>query len=309
MRVDAYSSVWEPTSIWTEHLSAAERTLAEQAFWHERGAHGSELTVVNGKAVRSLNRSQSLPHLLRCAEEAGDLPLGHFFAAETVCFLGFAGYVRQPDTPLGRAALRVLHRAMEGLRCGVQPQVVAEARLGEMIEALWDHRPDTIDPLLVRVFAEAVRLLRRARLHGPAPEVLPGSDHKLAPLGRLDMDSRGLLILSEDGVLAKAVIGPDSELDKEYFVQVRGAVTPEAIRLLRHGLELDERKLRPAKVTEVSPGRLRFVLTEGRNRQIRRMCEMVGLVVTGLKRVRSGSVPLGQLPVGQWRYLGKDERF
>lgn len=153
----------------------------------------------------------------------------------------------------------------------------------------------------------AVRLLRKSNLFVPA-EVFPNSDHRLAPLGRLDMDSRGLLILSEDGVLAKAVIGPDSELDKEYFVQVRGAVTPEAIRLLRHGLELDERKLRPAKVTEVSPGRLRFVLTEGRNRQIRRMCELVGLEVIDLMRVRVGPIALGDLPEGMWRVLSGEER-
>jgi HEAT repeats len=112
--------------------------------------------------LRSLNRSESLPHLLRCAEAAGDAPLGQFFAAETVCFLGFAGYVRQVDTPLGQAALRVLLRSLEGLRSGVQPQVVTEARLGEMIENLWDHRPEVIDPLVVRVFAEALRMLRRA---------------------------------------------------------------------------------------------------------------------------------------------------
>lgn len=112
--------------------------------------------------LRSLNRAQSLPHLLRCAESAGEIPLGHFFAAETVCFLGFAGYVRQPETPLGRAALRVLHKALEGLRSGVQGQVVAEARLGEILEALWDGRPDGADPLVVRVFSEARRLQRRA---------------------------------------------------------------------------------------------------------------------------------------------------
>src|SRR5580658_2088777 len=82
------------------------------------------IDLANG--LRSLNRSQSLPHLLRCAELAGDIPLGHFFAAETICFLGFAGYLRQNDSPLGRSALRVLHRALEGLRCGVQPVVVAE---------------------------------------------------------------------------------------------------------------------------------------------------------------------------------------
>src|SRR5438270_10095355 len=82
-------------------------------------------------SLRSLNREQSLPHLLRCAEAAGDIPLGHFFAAETVCFLGFAGYLRQPASPLGRAAVRVLHRALEGLRYGVQPYLVIEGRVGE----------------------------------------------------------------------------------------------------------------------------------------------------------------------------------
>ncbi len=118
------------------------------------------IDLANG--LRSLNRSQSLPHLLRCADAAGDIPLGHFFAAETICFLGFAGYLRQNDSSLGRAALRVLHRALEGLRCGVQPIVVAEARLGEMIETLWDHRQGQVDPLITRVFLEALRLLRRA---------------------------------------------------------------------------------------------------------------------------------------------------
>jgi hypothetical protein len=118
------------------------------------------IDLANG--LRSLNRPQSLPHLLRCAEDAKDSPLGHFFAAETVCFLSFAGYLRQRDTPLGQAALRVLHRALEGLRCGVPPQVVAEARLGELVENLWDNRPETADPLLVRVFHEALRVLHRA---------------------------------------------------------------------------------------------------------------------------------------------------
>jgi hypothetical protein len=112
--------------------------------------------------LRSLNREQSLPNLLRCADTAGELPLGHFFAAETVSFLSFSGYLRQPDAPLGASALRVLHRALEGLRYGVQPHVVAEARLGEAIESLWDHRPEVVHPLVVRVFVEALRQIRRA---------------------------------------------------------------------------------------------------------------------------------------------------
>src|SRR5438552_17873998 len=128
------------------------------------------IDLANG--LRSLNRAQSLPHLLRCSEAAGDIPLGHFFAAETICFLGFTGYLHQRDSGLGRAALRVLHRAMEGLRLGVQPQVVAEARLGEMIESLWDNRSEGADPLVARVFAESLRLLRRA----PHAELALGSE-------------------------------------------------------------------------------------------------------------------------------------
>jgi hypothetical protein len=112
--------------------------------------------------LRTLQREQSMPHLLRCADRAADAPLSHFLAAETVCFLSFSGYLRQVETPLGQAALRVLHRALEGLRLGVQPQIVAEARLGEVIEGLWDHRPESVHPLVVRVFHEALRQVRRA---------------------------------------------------------------------------------------------------------------------------------------------------
>src|SRR3954452_14283355 len=112
--------------------------------------------------LRSLNRSQSLPHLLRCAESAGDAPLGHLFAAETVCFLGFTGYLRQPESSLGRAALRVLLRALEGLRYGVPADRVADARLGEQVEAIWDSRADGADPLAVRIYQEVLRFLRRA---------------------------------------------------------------------------------------------------------------------------------------------------
>jgi hypothetical protein len=113
--------------------------------------------------LRSLNRSQALPHLLRCAEVAGDTPLGSYFAAETVCFLGFAGYLRSSQTALGRAALRVLHRTLDGLCSGIPPGVVAEARVGEMIENLWDQRSDTIDPLAVRIFVASLRVVRRAQ--------------------------------------------------------------------------------------------------------------------------------------------------
>ena len=153
----------------------------------------------------------------------------------------------------------------------------------------------------------AARLLTRANLFGESAAV-PARDASLAPLGRLDMDSHGLLLLSEDGVLAKAVIGPESDLEKEYLVRVTGAVTERKLALLRHGLQLDGRQLKPAKVTQVEPQRLRFVLKEGRNRQIRRMCELVELEVTDLFRLRIGSLKLGDLPEGRWRPIRPEER-
>jgi 23S rRNA pseudouridine2604 synthase len=138
---------------------------------------------------------------------------------------------------------------------------------------------------------------------------LPMHLRGLAPAGRLDIDSTGLLVFTQDGRVAKRLIGQDSEVEKEYLVRVEGTLTDEGMNLLHHGLELDGVKLKPARVSWANENQLRFVLREGRKRQIRRMCELVGLTVTALKRVRSGGVPLGPLPVGQWRYLRKDERF
>ena len=153
----------------------------------------------------------------------------------------------------------------------------------------------------------AVRLLTRGALIGESPAI-PDRNSRLAPLGRLDQDSHGLLILSEDGVLAKALIGPASTLDKEYLVRVAGPITDAKLAKLRHGLALDGRQLKPAKVTPAGEQRLRFILTEGRNRQIRRMCDLVGRAVTDLYRLRIGPLRLGDLPEGRWRALSSDER-
>ena len=131
----------------------------------------------------------------------------------------------------------------------------------------------------------------------------------LAPAGRLDIDSTGLIVFTQDGRVARHLIGKDSEVEKEYLVRVEGTLSDDAMKRLQHGLELDGVQLKPARVSWQNEHQLRFVLREGRKRQIRRMCELVGLRVTGLKRVRSGSVPLGPLPEGNWRYLGRDERF
>lgn len=148
----------------------------------------------------------------------------------------------------------------------------------------------------------------------------------LAPAGRLDIDSTGLLVLTQDGRVAKALIGEDSGMEKEYLVRVHyapngpkgpglvtqgvQAVFPAAgLQRLRHGLSLEGRALKPARVDWQNPEQLRFVLQEGKKRQIRRMCEQVGLHVVGLKRIRIGQVLLGTLPVGQWRYLAEHETF
>jgi 23S rRNA pseudouridine2604 synthase len=131
----------------------------------------------------------------------------------------------------------------------------------------------------------------------------------LAPAGRLDIDSTGLLVLTQDGRIARQLIGDDSEIEKEYLVRVRGQPIENGLALLNHGLSLDGRGLRPARVSWLNDDQLRFVLREGRKRQIRRMCELVGLEVTGLKRVRIGRVKLGDLPMGKWRLLRADERF
>lgn len=141
----------------------------------------------------------------------------------------------------------------------------------------------------------------------------PKQLRSLVPAGRLDIDSVGLLVLTQDGRVAKQLIGEDTSIEKEYLVRVKygkpGKLPDADLKLLNHGLSLDGKKLLPAQVSWQNEDQLRFILREGKKRQIRRMCEAVGLRVVGLKRVRIGRVKLGNLPVGQWRYLGADEQF
>ena len=138
----------------------------------------------------------------------------------------------------------------------------------------------------------------------------------LVPAGRLDINSTGLLILTQDGRIAKEIIGNDSSLEKEYLVRVRMADGspnkdfPESkLRLLNHGLSLDGQPLLPAKVSWINDNQMQFILKEGKNRQIRRMCDLVGLKVLALKRVRIGNIRLGKLPIGKWRYLSSKENI
>lgn len=136
-----------------------------------------------------------------------------------------------------------------------------------------------------------------------------GIYHGLAPAGRLDIDSTGLLVLTQDGRIARVLIGDDSTIEKEYLVRVEGELSANGMAKLNHGLSLDGVQLKPAKVSWQNEDQLRFVLREGRKRQIRRMCELVGLKVVGLKRIRIGRINLGKLPAGQWRYLAPNEKF
>jgi 23S rRNA pseudouridine2604 synthase len=161
-------------------------------------------------------------------------------------------------------------------------------------------------------YKPAISLINKeSRFHGDqtpkrfSPMHLKG----LAPAGRLDIDSCGLLVLTQDGRIAKQLIGAESEIEKEYLVRIEGTVLKSTLDLLNHGLSLDGQLLKRAEVIRQNQDQLRFILREGKKRQIRRMCELVGLKVTGLKRVRIGGVKLGELAVGKWRFLRQGEKF
>ncbi len=138
---------------------------------------------------------------------------------------------------------------------------------------------------------------------------LPSYLPKIAVAGRLDINSKGLLVLTQDGRVAKQLIEKDGFIEKEYLVRVSAEAKESQLHLLREGLELDGHVLKPAIVDQIDSCFLRFTLLEGRKRQIRRMCELVRLKVISIKRVRIGKVCLGSLKDGQWRFLETDEGF
>lgn len=129
------------------------------------------------------------------------------------------------------------------------------------------------------------------------------AEPRVFPVGRLDADTEGLLLLTNDGDLAHRLTHPSFGVEKEYLAEVAGRPKPGAIRTLRNGVELDDGPTAPAKVSEVSPGVLRIVIHEGRNRQVRRMCSAVGHPVRRLVRTRIGPLAAPGLPPGTWREL------
>src|SRR6185369_7307492 len=216
------------------------------------------------------------------------------------------GWVRVDGEPVTTLGVRVPRDAK------IDIDAEAKRHQGEQVTILLHKPVGYVSGQPEPGYQPAIVLIKPENRWAEDPSPLrfrPTHLRNLAPAGRLDIDSTGLLIFTQDGRVARRLIGQDSEVEKEYLVRVEGTLDEESMALLRHGMELDGVKLKPAKVSWQNEQQLRFVLREGRKRQIRRMCERVGLTVTGLKRVRSGGVPLGSLPVGQWRYLRRDERF
>lgn len=134
---------------------------------------------------------------------------------------------------------------------------------------------------------------------------------RVFPVGRLDLDSEGLLIMTNDGELANALMHPSKGCVKEYLVRVKGEDIAAKAEKMAAGVELDGKRTAPAEIeilkADGQNALLRFAIHEGRNRQIRRMCQSVELKVTRLKRVSQGGVQLGRLPAGKWRLLTKEE--
>jgi 23S rRNA pseudouridine2604 synthase len=216
------------------------------------------------------------------------------------------GWVLVDDTPVTELGTRIWPTQTITLTAAAKQQQQARATvlLHKPIGYVSGQAENNYQPAITLVTART-----QQRNERDAPRFDPRHLRGLAPAGRLDIDSTGWLVLTQDGRIAKQLIGENSQVEKEYLVRVTGKLSGKGLTLLNHGLRLDGEALRPAEVAWQNSDQLRFVLRQGKKRQIRRMCELVGLTVTGLKRVRIGKVMLGDLPVGLWRYLRPDEQF
>ncbi len=192
----------------------------------------------------------------------------------------------------------------------ISPQ--AQRQQGQLLTLLLHKPVGYVSGQAEDGYTPALALIQQASHWGEDPTqtpLVPAMLRGMAPAGRLDIDSTGLLVLTQDGRVAKSLIGQNSTVEKEYLVRVQGRLSERDLARLNHGLVLDGTPLKPAHVTWQNHSQLRFIMREGKKRQIRRMCEQVGLSVTGLKRVRIGRVRLGALPLGQWRFLTQGETF
>ncbi len=181
-------------------------------------------------------------------------------------------------------------------------------------------RPRTIEEytyIMLNKPAGYVTTLSDEKGRATVMELVADVGVRVYPIGRLDMYSEGLLLLTDDGELANKVMHPSSEFEKIYAVRLRGAVTEADVKKLEAPMELDGYSLRPVKAEIVSSDRktargdavtdILVTLSEGRNRQIRRMCELCGLTILRLRRISEGDISLGNLPAGKWRRLTADE--
>ncbi|HEY0859151.1 MAG TPA: pseudouridine synthase [Albitalea sp.] len=248
-----------------------------------------------------------IPGSMRLSKRMSELGIASRREADEWIAKGWVRVDGQVVSELGSRVLPEQHITVDAKAKFQQAQKVT-VLLNKPVGYVSGQAEDGYEPAVVLVTAD-----KQWREDRSGTRYLREHRRGLAPAGRLDIDSVGLLVLTQDGRVAKQLIGEDSEIEKEYLVRVEtedGTRLPdEKLALLRHGLELDGEPLRPAQVEWVNDDQLRFVLKEGKKRQIRRMCEAVGLKVLGLKRVRIGNVMLGDLPPGQWRYLRVDERF
>jgi len=180
-----------------------------------------------------------------------------------------------------------------------------------LVTVLLNKPPGVVSNQPEKGYPEAASLITRGnlqRLAGQTPRELPPAK-TLHVAGRLDIDSSGLLILTQDGQVARQLISPNSVIEKEYVVRLSERVPTAALVQMRGDLTLDGRLLKPVQITQTDDRTLHLVLQEGRKRQIRRMCDLVGLRVHSLVRVRIGRISLGDLSRGRWRYLGSSEVF
>jgi 23S rRNA pseudouridine2605 synthase len=225
--------------------------------------------------------------------------------------------------PEGERLQKVLARTGIGSR-RVCDELIAEGRvtvngevaeLGRRVDAAHDHieidgAPISVAEGLVHYLLNKPRgVVTTASDPQGRPTVvsLVPAEPRVFPVGRLDIDTEGLLLLTNNGELAHRLTHPSFGVEKEYVAEVRGRPSPAVLRTLRTGVDLDDGRTAPAKVSLVSPTVLRVTIHEGRNRQVRRMCEAVGHPVVRLVRVRIGPVTDRRLPPGEWRPLTAKE--
>ena len=226
---------------------------------------------------------------------------------------------READELIAKGLVKVDGKIIDTLGTKVLPDVhielarIAQTKLEGLVTILLNKPIGYVSGQPEKGYEPAVRLITTETQDRDIDPQAPRLERKhfegLAPAGRLDIDSQGLIVFTQNGTVAKHLIGSETSVEKEYLVRVEGGLDRRGFQLLNHGLELDGIRLKPAQVTWQNEDQLKFILREGRKRQIRRMCEMVGLRVVGLKRVRVGNVVLGRLKEGHWRFLKPGEMF